>query len=100
MRDRFVSETESDLAKGGDHVRVREGKEFVVRLHSYGVALGLDDPWFAACASRRMLDIANTYLRMWSKLEYLDVWYSVPQSEEATASPPSCGIATTTTSIC
>ena len=83
MRDRFVSETESDLAKGGDHVRVRAGKEFVVRLHSYGVALGLDDPWFAACASRRMLDIANTYLQMWSKLEYLDVWYSVPQPKEA-----------------
>ena len=54
-----------------------------MRLHSYGVALGLDDPWFAACASRRMLDIANTYLRMWSKLEYVDVWYSVPQPKEA-----------------
>jgi len=26
-----------------------------------------------------MLDVANSYLRMWSKLEYLDVWYSVPQ---------------------
>ena len=50
MRDRFVAETEAELAKGGDNVRVREGKEFVVRLHSYGVTLGLDDPWFAACA--------------------------------------------------
>jgi ectoine hydroxylase-related dioxygenase (phytanoyl-CoA dioxygenase family) len=83
MRDRFVSETEDDLAKGGEHVRVRAGKEFVVRLHSYGVTLGLDDPWFAVCASRRMLDIANAYLRMWSKLEYVDVWYSVPQPESA-----------------
>ena len=45
--------------------------------------LGLDDPWFAACASRRMLDVANAYLRMWSKLEYVDVWYSVPQPEDA-----------------
>ena len=54
-----------------------------MRLHSYGVTLGLDDPWFAACASRRMLDVANTYLRMWSKLEYVDVWYSVPQPEDA-----------------
>jgi hypothetical protein len=79
MRDRFVSETEADLAAGGEHVRVRAGKEFVVRLHSYGVDVGLDDPWFRACASRRMLDVANSYLRMWSKLEYLDVWYSVPQ---------------------
>jgi hypothetical protein len=83
MRDRFVAETEADLAKGGEHVRVREGKEFVVRLHSYGVTLALDDPWFGICASRRMLDVANAYLRMWSKLEYVDVWYSVPQRADA-----------------
>ena len=83
MRDRFVAETEADLAKGGEHVRVRAGKEFVVRLHSYGVELGLDDPWFRAVASRRLLDLANTYLGMWSKLEYVDVWYSVPQPAEA-----------------
>ncbi len=79
MRDRFVAETEADLAAGGDHVRVRAGKEFVVRMLSYGVEVGPDDPWLGACLSHRMLDVANSYLRMWSKLEYLDVWYSVPQ---------------------
>jgi hypothetical protein len=83
MRDRFVAGTEADLAAGGENVRVREGKEFVVRLHSYGVDIGLDDPWFRACASHGMLDIANGYLRMWSKLEYIDVWYSVPQPASA-----------------
>jgi Phytanoyl-CoA dioxygenase (PhyH) len=83
QRDRFVAATEADLAAGGDQVRVREGKEFVVRLHSYGVEIGLDDPWFRAATSRRMLDIANAYVRMWSKLEYLDVWYSVPQPASA-----------------
>jgi hypothetical protein len=83
QRDRFVEATEADLAAGGDKVRVREGKEFVVRLHSYGVDVGLDDPWFRAASSRRMLDLANAYLRMWSKLEYLDVWYSVPQPASA-----------------
>jgi len=83
MRDRFVHATAADLAQGGEQVRVREGKEFVVRLHSYGVTIGLDDPWFATCASRRMLDVANAYLRMWSKLEYVDVWYSVPQAADA-----------------
>jgi ectoine hydroxylase-related dioxygenase (phytanoyl-CoA dioxygenase family) len=83
MRDRFVAETEADLAKGGEHVRVRAGKEFVVRLHSYDVKLGLDDPWFRAAASHRLLDLANTYLGMWSKLEYVDVWYSVPQLADA-----------------
>jgi hypothetical protein len=83
QRDRFVAATEADLAAGGEQVRVREGKEFVVRLHSYGVEVGLDDPWFRAASSRRMLDVANAYLRMWSKLEYLDVWYSVPQAASA-----------------
>jgi hypothetical protein len=83
QRDRFVSSTEADLAAGGDKVRVRAGKEFVVRLLSYGVEVALDDPWFRAASSRRMLDVANAYLRMWSKLEYLDVWYSVPQPPSA-----------------
>jgi hypothetical protein len=83
QRDGFVRATEADLAAGGDQVRVREGKEFVVRLHSYGVELGPGDPWFRAASSRRMLDVANAYLRMWSKLEYLDVWYSVPQQASA-----------------
>jgi len=80
QRDRFVAETEADLSAGGENVRVRQGKEFVVRLHSYEVELGLDDPWFKACISPRMLDVANAYLRMWSKLEYIDVWYSVRQA--------------------
>jgi hypothetical protein len=83
LRDRFVASTEADLAAGGEHVRVRPGKEFVVRLHSYGVGLGLDDPWFRAVGSRRLLDLANAYLEMWSKLEYVDVWYSVPQPASA-----------------
>jgi hypothetical protein len=83
QRDDFVRSTEADLAAGGDKVRVREGKEFVVRLHSYGVELGPDDPWLRAATSPLMLGIANAYLRMWSKLEYLDVWYSVPQPASA-----------------
>jgi hypothetical protein len=83
MRDRFVADTQADLAKGGENVRVRAGKEFVVRLHSYGVPIGLDDPWFRAASSRRLLDVANAYLEMWSKLEYVDVWYSVPQPADA-----------------
>ena len=83
QRDRFVSATEADLAAGGEHVRVRPGKEFVVRLQSYGVELGTDDPWFKVVSSRRLLDLANTYVGMWSKLEYVDVWYSVPQPEAA-----------------
>jgi hypothetical protein len=79
----FVAETEAGLAGDREGLRVRAGKEFVVRLLSYGVEVGLDDPWFRVCASRRMLDVANTFLGLWSKLEYVDMWYSVPQAEEA-----------------
>jgi Phytanoyl-CoA dioxygenase (PhyH) len=79
----FSSKTEIGLSTDREELRVHYGKEFVVRLHSYDVDLGLDDPWFRVCASRRMLDIANSYLGLWSKLEYVDLWYSVPQPEEA-----------------
>ena len=79
----FVADTEAGLAGEGESLRVRPGKEFVVRLHSYDVELGPDDAWFRACASHRMLDVANTYLGLWSKLEYVDMWYSVPQPVDA-----------------
>jgi ectoine hydroxylase-related dioxygenase (phytanoyl-CoA dioxygenase family) len=81
--EHFVRDTEEALATNREALRVRAGKEFVVRQHSYGVELGLEDPWFRASMSRRMLDVANTFLGLWSKLEYVDVWYSVPQPEDA-----------------
>jgi hypothetical protein len=84
---RFVEETAQGLAAeaaGGEGaLRRRAGKEFVVRRYSYGVDVALDDPWFRVGVSRRMLDVANAYLRLWSKLEYLDLWYSVPQPKDA-----------------
>lgn len=79
---RFVADTEAALAGDREALRVRAGKEFVVRLHSYGVEIGVDDAWLRACASHRMLDLANTYLGLWSKLEYVDIWYSVPQAAD------------------
>ena len=80
----FIEQTESALAggPGSEELRRRPGKEFVIRAHSFdGVRLGLDDAWFAACVSDRMLGLANAYLRMWAKLSYVDLWYTVPQEE-------------------
>jgi|SRR5688572_30579948 hypothetical protein len=75
----FVAETERTIAEGGSG-KVRAGKEFVVRAHSFeGVTLAPDDPWFAACTSRRLLDVANAYLRLWAKLSYVDLWYTAQQ---------------------
>ena len=84
---RFVAESEQGLAaesQGGESaLKRRAGKEFVVRKYAYGVQLGLDDPWLRLGVNRRLLDLANGYLGMWSKLEYVDVWYTPPleQSE-------------------
>ncbi|MFY9578110.1 MAG: hypothetical protein WAQ33_02185 [Gaiellaceae bacterium] len=82
---RFVSETEQELARereGGESaLRRREGKEFVVRKYAYDVELGPEDPWLRLGLNRRLLDIANTYLGMWAKLEYVDVWYTPPVAE-------------------
>jgi hypothetical protein len=85
---RFVEETERTLAAGGQG-KVRAGKEFVVRAHSFeGVTLGADDAWFSIVASRRLLDVANAYLRLWAKLSYVDLWYTAqqPATDERVAS--------------
>src|SRR5262245_45516924 len=77
---RFVADTEAGLAReteGGEStLRRRAGKEFVIRKYSADVRLGLDDPWLRFGVNSRVLDVANEYLGMWSKLEYVDVWYT------------------------
>jgi len=84
----FVASTAQGLAQeggadAGSELRRRPGKEFLVRAHSFdGVQLRLDDSWFRACLSPYLLDVANAYLRMWSKLSYVDLWYTTPQPEE------------------
>ena len=81
--DRFISETTAALEREAEGpadptLRRREGKEFVVRKYAYDVALSLEDPWLDLGLNPRLLDIANAYLGMWSKLEYVDVWYTPP----------------------
>jgi Phytanoyl-CoA dioxygenase (PhyH) len=80
--DRFVAETHAALeaeAHGLESgLRRRTGKEFVIRKYSYGVEVGLDDPWLRLGVNHRLLDVANAYLGMWSKLEYIDLWYTPP----------------------
>ena len=79
--DRFVAETEAALqaeAEGRESgLRRRAGKEFVIRKYSYA-DVSLDDPWLRLGINRRLLDVANAYLGMWSKLEYIDLWYTPP----------------------
>ncbi len=86
--DRFARETEDALdreqrGEGDTELRRRAGKEFLVRAHSFeDVELGLDDAWLEACLSTPMLNVASGYLRLWPKLSYADLWYTIAQAEE------------------
>lgn len=79
----FVEATRRGLAGEDTELRRREGKEFLVRKYDVGGVVSLDNPWLSVSISRRMLDIANEYLQLWSKLEYIDLWYSLPVGEGA-----------------
>jgi hypothetical protein len=84
--ERFTAETEEGLAReaaGEESGLRRTGKEFVVRRDAWGSTLALSDPWLGVLADRRLLDVANAYLGLWSKLEYVDLWYTAPQGEDA-----------------
>jgi hypothetical protein len=82
----FVAATVAGLdaeAEGGASGLKRTSKDFVVRKNAYGDTLRLDDPWVELALGPRMLDLANSYLGLWSKLEYVDLWYTKPADAEA-----------------
>jgi phytanoyl-CoA dioxygenase PhyH len=82
--DAFVSKTEQALASDSAAFHLAGGKDYLVRWSQGSDRdVDVDNAWFRVCASRRMLDIANTYLGLWSKLEYVDLWYSIPEGPEA-----------------
>ena len=82
--DSFVDETEEGLrreAAGEEAALRRSVKKYLVRKNAWGTTLDATDPWLQLALDPRVLDLANTYLGMWSKLEYLDVWYTPPTDE-------------------
>jgi hypothetical protein len=77
----FTREMERRLSDGSEAQVGSEKKPFGRRYARSG--LTLDSPWLRLAASRRMLDIVNSYLGMWSKLSHADQWYSPPRGSEA-----------------
>jgi hypothetical protein len=83
---RFIADTEEGFAReaAGDESRLRRtSKDFVVRKYAFDASLRLDDPWIELAVGPRFLDIANAYLGLWSKLEYVDLWYTKPIAADA-----------------
>jgi len=77
--ERFVTETEAGLAReaaGEDGGLRRSTKSFLVRKNAWGAELDADDVWLQTALDPRILDLANSYLGLWSKLEYVDLWHT------------------------
>ena len=93
---RFVKATEEEIerersapADGGKKrkrksVNIKE-KDYIRRRFGKGTVPVFDpsDPWLILPLQPRMLDIANAYLGLWSKLVYSDEWYTVPSTDGA-----------------
>ena len=82
--DSFVDETEEGLrreAAGEEAALRRSVKKYLVRKNAWGTTLDAGDPWLQLALDPRVLDLANTYLGLWSKLEYVDVWYTPPADD-------------------
>jgi hypothetical protein len=76
----FVRETKEWVRTAGDEL---QQKKYLVRrfwskkqaaMHRFP----LDDPWLRLFASKTMLDVVNAYRGEWTKLYYLDIWFTVP----------------------
>jgi hypothetical protein len=82
--DAFVAETEEGLrreAAGEESGLRRSTKSFLVRRHAWGASIPADDLWLRTALDARVLDLANAYLGLWSKLEYVDLWHTPPTDE-------------------
>jgi Phytanoyl-CoA dioxygenase (PhyH) len=88
-RDRFIERVEDDIAKRREkeEAKAKKGKkrkgpgkgDYINRLLSKDQPpLGGDDPWLRIGISDRVLDVVNAYFGMWSKLTYVDLWYTPP----------------------
>ena len=82
-----MSKEEIKAARKAERVRARQGREgrsgpqqaeYLQRSYPMVTELPPDNPWFKLAASPRMLDVVNSYLEMWSKLLYVDQWYTIP----------------------
>ena len=79
--ERVEAEREKRLAKEAKKGRKKGlGKgDYIMRLLGKEVpTLADDDPWLRIGIDDRVLDVVNSYFGLWSKLTYVDLWYTPP----------------------
>jgi hypothetical protein len=86
---RFIERVEAEREKRAakEAKKLKKGKkakglgkgDYIMRLLGKDVpTLAADDPWLQLGISDRMLDVVNSYFGLWSKLTYVDLWYTPP----------------------
>jgi len=58
------------------------GKDYVVRYYRRKKERVLDDPIFKLGLEPAILDVVNSYAKMYMRLQGNDVWYTIPLTEE------------------
>lgn len=61
------------------------GKGYIVKLHESRPSLPASDVWLRIGLAPALLETVNTYLGLWSKLNYVDAWYTIPSPVEREA---------------
>lgn len=57
-------------------------KEYVVMMYSKKSEISWNDPWVRLGLQPQLLNIANSYLEMMSRMIYVDVWNTMPSSHD------------------
>jgi hypothetical protein len=81
----FVERVQAERARRAEK-EAKKGKkkglgkgDYIMRLLGKDVpTLPADDPWLRLGLSDQMLDVVNSYFGLWSKLTYVDLWYTPP----------------------
>lgn len=58
--------------------RPLKGDDYMVKYHPEGPTLAASDPLLRVGLSTAVLDTVNTYLALWAKLTYTDLWHTIP----------------------
>jgi hypothetical protein len=69
-----VRQREADYRASKAH----RGKDYLIRLFGRDAAVEWQSPWLTLAIEPAVLDVVNAYLRLQSKIIYLDLWNTVP----------------------
>ena len=80
-------EVKRNAAEYWEGSRVGEwNKDYLIRKYPDRAVLAADSPWLSLALNSRILNVVNSYLELWSKLYYFDLWYTLPATGTASAS--------------